>query len=285
MSKISESLWFTISSHLDIISSSAGLLEGEIIMPRPEIVRDVLAHPGRLKSLSCFDLTYLILMAAYDIEPSPIEKEAIHASVLKALDNHWCNFDILSAVLNEIQDNRSTGLLPPGSYLDSFIGSVNTAKGRNLINTGKIYYHGYMLLMPPPATIQWDDNAGTSVTIQEPYYCENKCEVTLSDICDYFISKSVEAYGERGRCYSKPFIIGIINKWSEEPAFDVDHLLFAIDDTIYSREHMPVRSFLDVKDHMFQASEAIKGKQETIMSSDDKGGVSFVIPKLRELLY
>jgi len=250
-------------------------------MPRPEIVRDVLAHPDRLKALSCFDLTYLILMAAYDAEPSLAEKEAIHASVLKALDNHWCNYDILSGVLSEIQG----GLLPPGSYLDSLTGSVNTAKGRNLINTNKTYYHSYMLLMPPPATIIWDDNAGTYTTIQEPHYCENKCEITLSDICDYFISKSIEAYGERGGCYSKPFIIGIINKWTEEPAFDVDHLLFAIDDTIYSREHMPIKSFLDVKEHMFQASEAIKGKWDTIINSGDKGGAPFVIPKLRELLY
>ena len=251
------------------------------MMSRPGLIQEILARPDKLKRLSCFDLTYLILMAAYNSEPAHIEKENIHASVLRALDNHWCNFDILKAAANEIL----SGQLPPVSYLDSFASSINTAKGRNLISTSKIYYHSHLLLMPPPATITWDDNAGTFKAHQEPFYCENKCEITLSDICDYFIMKSVEAYGERGRSYSKPYIIGILNNWANEPAFDVDHLLFAIDDTIYSREHMPVKSFLDVKEHMFQASEAIKGKQETIMSSSDKGGVPFVVPKHRELLY
>ena len=250
-------------------------------MPKPGIILERLESPEGIKAMSCFDLSFMTLMASYDKEPAKAEKDAVHAVVLAALDNHWCNMDILSAVASGIQ----TGGLPPAKCLDALAREINTSTGRNLVDTKRVYYHKFMLLMPPPATILWDDNAGTFEIRQEPYYCENKCELTISDICGYFIQRSREAYGERANRYAQNYIIGILKNWVTEQWFDADLILFAIDDAINSREYIPIRHFADLREHLFQAGETLKGKSETIMSSTMEGGGPFVIPRHRELVY
>ena len=226
-----------------------------------------------MRKVSIFDLTYGYLKMFHQNKDISQEfKVATVVQLAQLLDGGWSSEELGAELRRYYKATEGKQGLDLTAHFRG-----RSPQRKNLLRTGKFYYHNELRVTTPPPVVDFDYNTGEIKRIVQDYYLEMRASYTLEDLTNYFLSK-------QGLCHKEAVTFSRVKgaiKWLLDQ-FEVDLVLFMIDisnDIIMTNNYNKLRVPSDVKEYY---ADAVQLFQKKVTENRVSGGDQ-IVPRRRLL--
>jgi len=214
---------------------------------------------------SVYDLSVDYINNAYpDVELPISERRAIIKEINTYLDDGCTTDEIEKAIalIKRCDNEAALGKLLNSSLLE------RPKYGKNLLSSGKFYYHNELRIMPGPPIINIDYNTGEITRTQEEHFLEMKASYTIDNLYDYYCKQMLSDAPEGSQGRFKGILRWIVKNHG------IDIALFMIDvaaNHVSSEDLRPPTTPLYIVDFVDMAHKVYNHKvTETKTMGEDK---------------